>query len=465
MKLRLPAVLAFVGAATSFAGLAYSQTLEQALAAAYTRNPTLEAERASLRATDEGVSQALSNWRPKLSADGDVGTAAVRNNTATGTNRGQHRDPRSAGISLSQPLYRGGRTLAQTRQAENTVLGSRAALKSVEQGVLLDAVEAFMAVNRDQAVLNLNVGNEQVLRRQLEAARDRFQVGEITRTDVHQAEARLARATADRIQAEGNLAASRATYINVIGEPSNNPVTPQLPANLPTSLEAAIKEAESNNPTLAKAEYDELAARDKVDLVWGELLPSLNLSAEASRSFDSGGEHTRISSYSAKLSLDVPLYQSGSVYSRLREARQTVSKTLQKAIQARRNAVESSTRAWRALETARARVVSFRTQIRASETALEGVRREAEVGSRTVLDVLDAEQERLDASVNLVRAERDQIVAGYTLLEAVGALTAADLKLAVDFYDPTVHYQEVRNKWFGGRSSGDGGSMGGVGGK
>jgi outer membrane protein len=432
-----------------------AQNLSDALIAAYLNNPTLLAARAGLRATDEGVPQALANWRPEVSVATDYGASRITNTRNSGTDIDQVRHPKSLGLTVSQPLFRGGRTLAATSKAENDVLAERARLMNTEQTVMLQAVTAFINAYRDLAVLRLNTNNEQVLKRQLEATRDRFQVGEITRTDVHQAEARLAKAVADRIQAEGDLEVSRANYENVVGEAAPKQLNaPALPEGLPGSRDDASKLAATKNPAVIGAEFDKLSAIDSADNVLGELLPTVTFDGKVSRDYQSAGESGQTTTKSVTLNVSVPIYQQGSVYSRLRAARQTTAQRTRTIDQQRRNAVESAAQAWESLLTARARVRAFRTQIDANVVALEGVQREAAVGSRTVLDVLDAEQELLDSRVSHVRAQRDELVASYQLLSAVGKLTARDLGLGVTLYDPREHYNEVRGKWVGGSSSG-----------
>jgi outer membrane protein len=452
MHKRMVAVLILLMGLTGMADGALGQTLEQALVAAFNNNPTLLAERAKLRAIDEDVAQALSNWRPTVEMVGDYAGRAVESNIAT--NRRQHRNLRSLSFTIEQSLYRGGRTVAATSQAENKVRAGRARLIAVEQRVLRDAATAYMNVVRDQAVLELTTNNEQVLKRHLEATRDRFQVGEITRTDVHQAEARLARASADRIQAESDLKAFRAAYRNVVGENPGSLAPVTLPTDLPVDGEEAIRIASVQAPEVVAGSFDEQALADDAIEVRGELLPEIDLEGTASRTFDSASQESRIDSFQAKVTLTVPLYQSGSVYSRLREARQSVAEQRLKTRQARRDAIEEATRSWEALQAARARIVAFRSEIQAAEVALEGVQREAVVGSRTVLDVLDAEQELLDAKVDIARAQRDEMVAIFELNVALGKMTAKHLKLPVEIYDPEDHYREVREKAFGGESSG-----------
>jgi outer membrane protein len=437
-------------------GTAPAQTLEEALAAAYQNNPTLNAQRARLRATDEQVPQALSGYRPTLRAFSEVGRTYLDSNNQSLV--GAENDTlfaRTYGATLEQPLFRGGQTAAATRGAENTVRAERARLESVEQTVLLNATTAYADVYRDQAVLELTIRNEQRLARQLEATRDRFQVGEVTRTDVSQAEARLARATSERIGAEGDLAASRAVFRNVIGIAPAVLPRPPLPQALPASLADANDIAIGNNPDVTTAEFRERSALDSVDQVRGELWPTVSLIGRLQRQEDVSRRNSRFDSAEALVSLDVPLYQAGTVYSRLRERKQLVAEQRRLLDQSQRDAVEDATRSWNALETAGAEIGSFTKQVEANRIALDGVEKEAEVGARTVLDVLDAQQELLNAQVSLVRAERDQVVAAFQLKAALGVLTVRQLGLPVDYYDPELHYRQVRDAWVGGSSSGD----------
>ena len=440
------------------------QTLKESLAAAYNNNPTLAAQRAQLRATDEGVPQALSGWRPTLTGNASTGIRRINPDRSSPTG-GVPSTSQRAGLrsfnrvqafaELNQPLFRGGRTLAATRSAENAVLADRSRLKSVEQTVLLEGATAYMDVYQDQAVLDLQIKNEQRLARQLEATRDRFQVGEVTRTDVFQAEARLARATADRVASEGALERSRATYKNVIGEAPGALTKPEIPREIPADRKQAIDTAIDDNPDILAAEFDERAALDGVDQVRGELLPEINLTGRAETADELALKNTVTHRLEALVNLSVPLYQSGAVYSRMRQQKQVAAQARRIIDQSRRDAVEAATQAWSDLETARAEIKSFEKEVEANEVALEGVEQEAQVGARTVLDILDAEQELVNSQVSLVRAQRDEAVAIFELQTAIGALTARNLQLAVDYYNPEKHYDEVRGKWFGGSSSGD----------
>lgn len=426
---------------------AHAETLTDALAKAYGTNPSLQSARATLRATDEGMAQALSGYRPNLSATGS--TAAKQQETSTRPGVRIDTNPRSVSLNLSQSLYAGGQTMAAVSSAGNAISAQRARLKGSEQSVLLNAATAYLDVLRDEAVLDLNVKNEQVLGRHLEATRDRFNVGEITRTDVHLAEARLAGSTANRIQSEGALDSSRATYTSVVGDAPTGLEKPALTLPLPATLDEALSLADAENPAIVSANFDEKTALDSIDSTTGKLLPSVDLSGGASRSLDTVSKDYWANALEAKVTVTVPLYQSGAEYSQIRQARQKAAAARMDADQARRDVAANVRQAWQNLEVTRARIESIKTQVRAAETALEGVQREASVGSRTVLDVLDSEQELLDARVNLVKSQRDETVAAMTLLSSVGRLTATDLNLAVDLYDTGRHYQDVQNKWFG----------------
>lgn len=444
-RVHFPLVL--LGAALIAASPAFGETLEEALAKAYTTNPELLSQRAALKASDEEVPQALSNWRPELELTGQAGHERTDTERSLDTT-----DPRLVELTVTQPIYRGGRTVADTRRAEADVRAARAELHSTEQSVLLSAVRAYMDVVRDEAVVELNRANEQRLERQLQAARDRFRVGEITRTDVAQAEARLSRANADRIQAEGALAATRETYRRIIGDAPGRLTRPGVTLDLPANAEASSSRAREQNPDVVRAVNRAESATHTVRVVKGELLPTFEIQGALTAERDPTASIERRESAVILGQLTVPIYQQGAVYSRLRAARHVQSQRREELDNVRRGAVEAATTAWNDLQTARAAVTSFEAEVRANEIALDGVQREALVGSRTVLDVLDAEQELLDAKVNLVRSQRDELVAQFELLAAVGALTARELKLPVPIYDAEANYKNVRDRWFGGTS-------------
>ncbi|MEX2453766.1 MAG: TolC family outer membrane protein [Rhodospirillaceae bacterium] len=450
MKIPFAALIAVpLFAAAAGLGPAGAQSLEDTLVKAYQNNPALKAERARLRATDEGVPQALSSWRPTVSMSGSYGQAWRDSTNSQAGKTSDVTNPATASLTVTQNLYRGGRTEAAVEQAERNVEADRARLGATEQTVLLGAATAYANVVRDQAVLELNINNERVLQRQLEATGDRFSVGELTRTDVSQAESRLALARATRISAEGSLTDSRANYENIVGErpPVLEAASPLT--DLPATLEDAVSEARSGNFTVLAARFTESAARSNVDLITGELLPTLSVEGQVGTSHEATNRFSESDSASIIARVSVPLYASGSVSSRVREAKEVVAQRRDEYNQAIRDAIEGVTNAWQVLETAQAQIRAFAAAVSSTRIALDGVREEANVGSRTVLDVLDAEQEQLDAQVGLVRAQCDELVATFQLRQAIGDLTAARLGLPVQLYDVEKHYREVRNKWWG----------------
>jgi outer membrane protein len=426
-----------------------AMTLEEALAAAYVGNPTLQAQRAALRATDEQVPQALSGWRPRVSLNGSGGRTWVDGSSPATGSSDFNLDNRQIGATLTQPLFRGFRTVKGVEVAENIVLAARSQLASVEQQILLSVAQVYSDVLRDQAVVELSVNNEQVLRRQLGATQDRFQVGEITRTDVSQAESRVAGSLASRIAAEAQLMSSRATFQRVVGVPPENLVLPTALPVLPATLEEAVARAREEQPDVLTAVYGARAAEDTVDVVRGELLPEVSLQASQNRGWETSSPGSRSDNTQIVANLTVPLYQGGAVYSRVREAKSTAGQRRLQVDQAQVSAREQAIQAWEGLVSARAEIESRQAQVEAATTALDGVQREAQVGARTVLDVLDAEQELFGANVDLVGAQRNQRVAAYSLLSATGGLSAQNLGLPVQVYDPAVHYEAVRGQWFG----------------
>ena len=428
---------------------ANSQTLAEALASAYSTNPGFLAQRADLKSVDEGVPAALGNWRPKVELSGDIEREFNRNNTRlTEGEKDQIRSARNVQLLVTQPLFRGFRTVAEVNQAENNVLSKRAALIGAEQDLLLNAATKFLTVMENQAVLDLNVRNEEVLRRQLEATVDRFRVGEITRTDVSQAEARLAGTTAARLKSLGDLKISKAGYVNVIGEAPGKLITPKALSDLPKNLEEAKELAGKEHPDIISANLTSRTAQENVKVKRGELYPTLNMVGTLKRDWESVNNDSQVSTGEVRLDLTVPLYQKGTVISGLRKAKIDAGKSKIDLENTRRTVLENVENAWESLKSTRAQIKSFKAQILAAEIALEGVQREASVGSRTVLDVLDAEQELLDARVSLVGAQRDEVVASFQLKEATGQLTAKNLELPVTLFDPTSYYNKVRDKIF-----------------
>ncbi len=436
----------------SWSSMASAESLNDALAAAYSNNPTIRAARAQVRALDEGVSQAKSGYRPSIEATGSVARVNSQqtvNFAGFPTERNDTYTSKNASVALVQPLFSGFKTVNGVRQAKNEVNAGRAQLTETEQQVLLAAATAYMDVIRDEAILELNRNNVQVLTRQLEASKDRFRVGEITRTDVAQSEARLARAVSDRTKAEGALAVSRAAYNRVVGQMPGSLTAPKEVNSVPATEQAALEIALQDSPALNAARYNDKAASNAVAVAKGGFLPELSLRAEYSRGWDqssfvSDGETKQIMAQ-----LTIPIYQAGVQSSAVRQARQINSQRRLQVTEAQRQVTEAVRNAWEALAEAEARITSDKSQVRANEIALDGVRQEAEVGSRTTLDVLNAEQELLNSRVSLTGSQHDRAVAKFQLLAAIGRLTARNLNLPVTYYDPKRNYDNVDDKIFG----------------
>ncbi len=441
-KVLIAASAAFVAASAATPTL--GETLNDVLAKAYAGNPTLEAQRAALRAQDESVAQALSGRRPSVSLSTSIG----RSNTAADTV--SNATPTSLSFSVNQTLYRGGRITADIDQAETNILAARARLLSTEQQVLASAVSAYMNVLRDQALLQLNRSNEELLKSELQATRNRFELGDATRTDIAQSEARVSASAASRIQSEGSLLNSLSTFERIVGVTPGQLDTPvALTDMIPRSLDEAIAIGLRENPSILAAEFAEAAARIGVNSAQAAKLPTVTLSARSTRSENVAVSTPATVASSLTLSLSMPLYQSGTEYASIRQAMQSGAQSLIQLEEERRTVQASVTQAWQQLAVSRAGIVSRSEQVRASLVAVEGVRQEEQVGARTRLDVLNAEQELLNARVSLVTARRDELVASYGLLSAMGRLTAADLELPVQLYDPAQNYLAIRGSLFG----------------
>lgn len=434
-SLLLSSALVAVGVAN-----AQAETLNEALAAAYGSNPTLQAERAGLKATGENVRQAQAGWLPTVTLQGSIASQDFtgKDDDPLTPDVETSTSPLSGAAVVSLPVFRGGQTYYGTKAAKAQTRGAEANLRSVEQQVLFDAVTAYYDVLRDISVVELSHNNVQVLERQLQAAQDRFRVGEITRTDVAQAEARLSGSKSRLTRSEAALIASQSAYERVIGHsPVNMGAIEDLPeiAAMPKSEAEAIAIALQSNPVLSAAREREVASREGVKATRGGLLPQVSLQGSYSytderdyvQGVSSGFAETETTSLTGQVT--IPLYQGGAVYSRLRQAKQVNNQNRIQIAETERSVREGVINAWEGLRSTQATIVSSQQQVRANEIAFDGVQQEAQVGSRTTLDVLDAEQELLDARVTLVGARRNEMVAAYALLASVGRLSAADLGL------------------------------------
>jgi outer membrane protein len=449
---------------------ASAETIEQALADAYLINPVLNAERARLRAIDEQVALAKSGLRPFVSATGDTAFQHTDNEIKNLRTRGDAANasafafpkgtsyPRGWSVQLTQPLFEGFQNLNAIRQAKSTVQAAREALRTVEQTVLLDAATAYVNVVRDAAIVRLRENDVTVLTEQLKATKDRFDVGEVTRTDVAQAEARRSEALATLAAAQANLKTSRAAYEQIIGHPPGNLVTPaSIRHLLPSTLNEAMTLGDGENPLILFTVYTEEASLYAVQQIMGELLPVVTLEAQYQ---ERGGflntpdvpgdpELKEEDTTTVLGRLNVPLYQGGGVSARVRQAKETTNQ-LKKEVEDARLRVHADVIAnWGILQSSGPAISSAQAAVSANKIALTGVREEEKVGQRTTLDVLDAQRELLNSQIGLVTALRDRVVAEYSLFAAVGRMDAQTLGLPVPYYDPIEHYDIVKNKWFG----------------
>jgi outer membrane protein len=436
---------------------AAAQTLDESLAAAYANNPQLQAERANLRATDEGVPQALAGWRPQVTLSGTAGyNQGNITEPSTGflgqsieTTTPQNHQVGTVDAEVTENIYSGGQTKAETAQATDKVKAERANLVNIEQQVFINAVTAYVTVIENQQLLALAINNAQVLKEQLKATQDRFSVGEITRTDVAQSESSLAQAEAEVQTAQGNLQTSRATFEQVIGFPPRR-LTPPQPLVLPVnSKQAAAEEAAANNPAVIQAQFTQAASSDNVDLAWSKLMPTLAVQGEVFQEVNQLQSGTVSKGAEVLASLSWPLYQGGAEYATIRQAVQEREMARQQVEQARRTAVENAEQFWETLVATRATITSTRAEIAANEIALDGTEREALVGSRTTLDVLNAQQLLLQSQVTLVQNLANLVTDSYQVASAIGRFTARDIGLRVPLYDDNSYYDAVKNAWVG----------------
>ncbi len=438
-----------------------ADTLEWALVQAYQNNPSLNAQRAALRATDETVPQALSGYRPKLSITSSDGYNYANTTSHSGppnhatqiSTTSANFISRGIGAQATQTLFNGFQTANRTRQAESQVMGARETLRVTEQQVLLDAATSYMNLLRDGAILDLNRSNVEVLTEQLKQTRDRFNVGEVTRTDVAQAESRLAAGRSQLLSAQSNYVTSQANYRRVIGV---NPgkLAPGTPVDRfsPATVAAAITQGEQQSPSVLAAAYGVDVATLAVKVSEGALYPNLALTASVAKNWDPLYNVSKQLTGSVLGSLTIPIYQGGSEYSAIRQSKETLGQQRLNLDVNRDQARATVVQSWGQLDAAKAQIESTTAQVNAAEIALNGVREEARVGQRTTLDVLNAQQELVNARVALVTAQHDRVVASYTLLASVGGLSMQHLGLNVTIYDPQVHYQQVRDAWIGVRT-------------
>jgi outer membrane protein len=452
------------------AGPAAAETLQDALSVAYGNNPQLLAERALLENTNEDVPQALSNWRPTVSVSVTGGKLREREDQNCAP-EGNPQNPvfspcpgqttgsqapiiqklyqSSYSVTVTEPLYRGGRTVAATSEAYNLVDSERAHLTSVESTVFLTVTTDYLGVVEQAALLSLNQENEEILRKQVAATEDRYRFGELTHTDLYLAEAAYAEAVAGRKSAEGQLQVARAAYEHDVGQAPGDLATPSALPELPATRDEAASVALSAAPAVIQAQYAQQAAEDAVDVVRGQLLPTVVAQAQFQKTSDVTTYGLKVDNKSIIAQGSLPIFDGGLTYAQSRAAQKLVAQRKHQLDDARRQAVQAAQQAWDSLQAQRAALTDLRHSVDVNPRALDGLKEEARVGTRTVQDVLIQQQSLFQARVNLTTAVYNESVDEFTLVAAVGRLTARNLALPVELYDPERHLDAVRNKWFG----------------
>jgi outer membrane protein len=434
--------------AALLSGTAAADTLRDALVSAYQTNPTLTGQRQSLEATDATVAIAKAAGRPQVSATLGVNRDLTRRGILDVP--GSKGPSVSGGVDISYPLFSGGSVKNSVRAAQTRVQAGRATLRAVEGDVFTLAVSSYMDVIRDRSIVELNANNVKVLETNLEATRDRFQIGDLTRTDVAQSEARLQLGRAQLAQAQGDLAGSEATYRQVIGHaPGQLAPPPPLPP-LPATSDEAVRIALANNPDLIATANSARAAGYDVRVAEASKLPTVSAVGSGTYINELGGVPgpNTGSQTTIGVSARIPIFQGGLPAARTRQAQALEGQALEQVVGTERSVVQATRSAFADYDAAQKTIQASSVAVQANELSLEGNRAEQSVGTRTVLDVLNAEQELLQSQVALVRAKRDAYVDGFQLLNAMGQAEAQDLGLdGGPLYDPLGNYRRVADNW------------------
>lgn len=434
---------------------ARAESLPEALVKAYQTNPQLNAERARQRATDENVPQALAAYRPQIIAGLSVGLQAVRDQLPGNVIQTATLKPWQIGVTVTQTLFNGFKTANSVRVAELQVQSGREALRNVGQGVLLDAVTAYTNVLANQTLVEAQRANVNFLKETQAITQRRLNAGDVTPTDTAQAEARLNRGLADLNAAEVNFAISQATYAQVVG----NPPSQLRPAEtidrlLPRSREDSIALALREHPAVTAAGFDVDVASTSIRVAESSLMPNVNVQGSVSRSRDSDPTLGTFGTDQASVigQLTQPIYDGGTAASQTRQAKEVAAQSRLVLDQVRNQAKTAVVSAWVANEGAKIAVSASESEVKAAEVALAGVQKEAAGGQRTTVDVLNAQQDLITARARLIGAQRDRVIASYTLLSATGRLDVKTLNLKTPDYLPEVHYHQVRDAWHGLRT-------------
>lgn len=432
-----------------------AETLSDALVKAYQSNPQLNAARARQRATDENVPQALSGYRPQIVASLSAGLQQVRNLLPDNTIQTATLKPWTVGLTVTQTLFNGFKTANNVRVAEAQIRSGREALRNVGQGTLLDAVTVYMNVLSNGALVEAQRANVAFLRQTLSTTRNRLNAGDVTPTDAAQAEARLNRGLADLNAAEVALAVSKATYAQVVGEPPAQlmAATP-VDRFSPSSLADATNVAGQENPAVLAAQFDVDVAQSSIAVAESALLPTVSVQGSVSRGVqnDTTLATARMDQASVVGQVGVPLYDAGMAAAQTRQAKEVASQSRMVLEQVRNQTRTAVTSAWVTNEGSKVTLTAAESEVRAASVALQGVQREAQAGQRTTVDVLNALQDLTNARARQILAQRDRVIASYTLLGAVGRLDVKTLALNTPDYLPEVHYHQIRDAWHGLRT-------------
>nr|WP_254007684.1 TolC family outer membrane protein [Rhizobium sp. L1K21] len=434
---------------------ASAETISGAMAKAYANNPDVNAARAGLRATDEGVTIAKAGYRPKISANASASETRLYD---IGGVSGLDKSSRSSsyGLSITQNIFDGFQTLNSIRAAEANVYATRESMRATEMSILLAAAQSYANVARDQQIVSVRQQNLGFLNEQLKAANARLEVGEGTRTDVSQAQAQLAAAKALLAAAVAQLKSSKAVYMQIVGTEATGIRQPgPVSAGIPASVDAAVATGMRDHPSVLAAMHGVDAAGYNVKTAEGSMLPGVSVTGALGRNYNSLTSSSTYNSASITAQLNVPIYQGGAEYGQIRRAKELLSQSRIQVDSVRLSIQQQIVSAYAALEAARAAIEANRAQLSASNLALSGVIEERNVGQSTTLDVLNAQQSVLNAKESLASAERDAVVYSYSVLAAMGHLTVASQGLNVAEYKPEEHYEAVKDAWFGLRTVGD----------
>ncbi|MDD9909979.1 MAG: TolC family outer membrane protein [Ahrensia sp.] len=448
-----------IAVSLSMCGSSQADSIKSALAAAYDFNPTLNAQRAATRVADENLALAKSGYRPQIFGTADLGLSRSRVENqvnppfSSGGTNVTNLVPFGFGVTIQQRLFDGFQTINNVKGAEAGIRASRETLRNEEQNTLFNAATAYADVLRDQGLVNLRRANIRFLREQVRSTNARLEVGEGTRTDVAQSQAQLAQGEALLAASEAALGASQATYVQIIGRRPKGLIWPKGPTYLhPSSLSQAIAVGANQHPAIRATQHLVDVAAFQVKSSEGTFLPTVTLNGSAQQRYNPSSGVNDTTNLQATVNVNIPIYQGGSASATVRQNRETLGQRRIEVDQSRDQVRQAVVSAWTQLQAARANLRANASQVRAANLALEGVIEERNVGQRTQLDVLDAQSVVLDAQELQIQSRRNEVVAGYALVSAIGRLNSRSLNLRVAHYDPKEHYRAVKDRWYGLRT-------------